>query len=574
MNDGRRKRVRRESLSELGLCFLLLCLVGCPGLKPIEGEVKKKPRPVEVMTLTNSLPPTAALVSASVASWKTEDIGFEVGGRVEWVVEPGTDIEGRIVDKDGKVLIAGTPIARIETERYRLQVDTAKAEAARAEQSVEAVRIEIEKSLPSQLRAAEAERELAKTELDRSQRLVERNAGAQADVDRDQAKFENAVSQIEQLQAMVKAKEAELESVILQVAQAEQSLRDAERSLEDCQLFSSFRGQISSVDVVPGSVVTAGQAIATVQMMDPIKIELEVSAEDSRRLRKRQRLPIQLTKADGSLEAKDGFLYLIDPTADPQTRTYTLTLLMLNERNIPEGDVGTDAFPTTDQTWRLDFSFLPGAEEGKLFCPEEAIRNDENGAFLWRATNMTSVNNLPADNVIEVSKMRIELGASRIPFLGNWDFQEVTVQDETFDPELHVVVGKLNVPAGDPDDWDGDRVVVDRDSQWKVRPGDLVRVDLSDGTSEPGIYVPMDAIVRESNKSYVFAVEEAESTSVVRRIEVATGDSDSILSSLIKIEPIDGVDSTFLEGKRIATRGVHYLRDGEPVLVSNAEASP
>lgn len=557
----------------LKCCFLvgLTAFAGCPGTKPIEGEVKKKPRPIEAMTLVASPPPTAALVSASVASWKTEDIGFEVSGRVEWVIEPGADVEGRIVDKDGKVIIEGTPIARIEDERYRLQVDSAIAEVARSNQSVAAAEIEIDKSLPAQMRAAEAEQALAKTELERSRRLVARNAGAQADVDRDQAKFENAASQIEQLKATLKAKQAELESLRLQVAKAKQALRDAERSLEDCVLFSSFSGQISSVDAVPGTVVSAGQAIATIQMMDPIKVELEVSAEDSRRLRKRQRLPLLVTKPDGTIETKDGFLYLVDPTADPQTRTYTLTLLMLNERILVEGSAASVGIPITDQTWRMDFSFLPGAEEGRLYAPEEAIREDSEGPFLWRVTNLTSGENLPQNNVVEVAKLRVERGASKIPFLGNWDFQQVVVQDETFDPKLNLVIGKLNVLDGEPDDWIGDRVLVSRDSTWNVRPGDIVRVDLSSGDSEPGIFIPMDAIVRDAGKSFVFIIDEDESQYTVRRQEVKTKELDGSLSSLLRIEAVESAD--LLDGKRIATRGVHYLREGEAVLVSSSEAS-
>ena len=237
------------------------------------------------------------MVSASVGSWKTEQIGFEVGGRIEWVAEPNTDIEGRVVDAEDKLLVPGTPVARIDNERYRLQVETAKAEVDRATQNVAAALIELEKSMPSQMRAAEAEKKLAQSEYERSQRLFEQNAGAASDVDRDEANYQTAVSRIEQLRAATKAKEAEIRSLKLQVEKAQQALRDAERSLEDCTLYSSFRGQIAQVSVVPGSVVSTGQPVATIQMMDPIKIEVEVSAEDSRRLRRRQRLAVRVAAA-------------------------------------------------------------------------------------------------------------------------------------------------------------------------------------------------------------------------------------------------------------------------------------
>ena len=60
------------------------------------------------------------------------------------------------------------------------------------------------------------------------------------------------------------------------------------------------------VMVVPGSVVAAGQGVAMLQMMDPIKVEMEVSAEESRRLRNRQRLPVRLTMEDDTVREQAG----------------------------------------------------------------------------------------------------------------------------------------------------------------------------------------------------------------------------------------------------------------------------
>ena len=51
---------------------------------------------------------------------------------------------------DREMISEGTPVAAIEDERYRLQVDSAQAEVSRAEQSVVAAEIEFDKSLPAQ----------------------------------------------------------------------------------------------------------------------------------------------------------------------------------------------------------------------------------------------------------------------------------------------------------------------------------------------------------------------------------------------------------------------------------------
>ena len=554
---------------------VLFCLVvlisGCGPNGDDASANGKKPRPVEVRSLYLDLPPTSAMVSASVASWKTEEIGFEVGGRIEWVAEPNTDIEGRVVDAEGELLVDGTPIARVESERYELQVAIAKAEVDRATQSVTAALIELNRSIPSQLKAAEAEKKLAETEFRRSQRLFRQNAGAQSDVDRDEANYQTALARIEQLKATERAKDEEIRSLKLQVEKANQAFRDAERNLKDCTLYSSFRGQIAEVSVVPGSVVTAGQPVANIQMMDPIKIELEVSADDAHRLRKRQRIAVRVPNGDGVVQQHDGFLYLIDPVADPLTRTYTITLLMLNKKtgsDLPPS--ASDEIPITDQTWPLDFSFLPGSEEGATYAAEEAIHQDDEGFFLWRINNVKKHESLPNDGLLDVSKLRVNLGESKLPFLGNWVFQQVIIMDDTFDPKADMVAGKLTVKDGDPDDWIGETILVDRSSEWMVRPGDLVKVDLSDSNAQPGYYVPMDAIVHDQGKTYLFVIEQASGETRAKRTEVIAHSEShaSATSSLMHVEPLNGQS---LEGKKYVARGVHYLRDDEPVKITVRE---
>lgn len=574
-----------KTLQVISLLGLLLAS-GCDSSQD-DSTLEKKPRPVEVQTLRISPPPSSSLVTASVASWKTEQIGFEVGGRIEWVAEPSTVIAGRVIDADGNLILdskgkpisKGTPIAQIETERYQLQLDIATADVARAKQSVAALIIEIEQSLKSQIDAAKAELKLAQTEYDRSKSLEEQEAGSQADVDRDEAKLQTAESKMKQLAATEDAKQSELTSLRLQVKQAEQSEKDAKRNLDDCTLYSSFPGEIADTSVVPGSVVAAGNPVATLQMMDPIKIELEVSAEESRRLRKRQVIPVYVPEATG-IKRREGFLYLIDSVADPQTRTFTVTLLMLNEKALDEAlvDAEDNNIPVTEQPWRVDFSFLPGAKDGLLYVAADAIHEDAEGYYLWRINNFQKNELLPKDRMFDVSKLRIELGDARLPFLGNWIFQQIIINDETFDPNVNVVAGKLTLKNGDAESWEGNKILVDREQQWMARPGDFVKVDLSDGDVEPGYYVPMDTIVRESGKSFIFLVEpDEDSTSdtadigKVKRVEILVSEESETTSSLRHVQPVGSSDS--LAGKQFVSRGAHYLREGETVRIVRPGAS-
>ncbi|MEL6107935.1 MAG: HlyD family efflux transporter periplasmic adaptor subunit [Planctomycetota bacterium] len=550
---------RWPNANALLMVIVSLSLVcGCQTAE--EESFERRPRPVTVSTLSQGNAPQAALASGSVGSWKTEQIGFEVGGRVEFVAEPNTPAEGRVYDKNGNLIVDGTPIGRLENERYQLRVNQAKADVAQAEQSLVAAKVELNDTLPAQITAAVATRTLAKTEFDRSAKLLQQNAGSQGEVDRAKSEYENALAQIRQLDAAVKAKRAEVESLDNRVKQSQQSLRDAERDLEDCTLYASFRGQIADISVVPGSVVNAGQAVLTLQMMNPIKVELEVSAEQSRLLQRTRNLPVHFPMTNGKMARRDGYLYQIDPVADPETRTFTVTLLVLNEQMGLEDDGQT---ATTDDIWRLDLGFLPGSVGDELFVDEEALLEDDQGPYLWQITNASIGRNPPPDGQLQVRKLRVGLGPLKIPYLGSYVFQQVIVDDPEFIVGETLVAGKIKVESGEPKDWQGGTVRLVTQGQWMLRPGDLVQVDLSE-RNDDGFFVPMDAIVRKGDREFLFVIEGDE-TATAKAIPVALVDAtDGPTSSLRRIESIDG---SSLEGLTYVSKGAHYLIDGEPVLV-------
>ncbi|MEL6899034.1 MAG: HlyD family efflux transporter periplasmic adaptor subunit, partial [Planctomycetota bacterium] len=309
--------------------------------------------------------------------------------------------------------------------------------------------------------------------------------------------------------------------------------------------------------------------VVKLQMMDPIKVELEVSGEQSQKLQRTQALPVYVTMPNGVVEVTEGFLHQIDPNADEQTRTFTLTILVLNQ---PLAKTTTSNVATTQDIWRLDLPFIPGAEPGDLYVEESSILNDDQGAYLWQITNATIQSRTSENKSFDVRKLRVTPGEVKVPYLGELIFQEIQVQDEKFDPTKDLVVGKLSVDRMNPNQWDGDQVLLDSVNRWMLRPGDLVKVDLSGGTTTSGLFVPMDAISRKSGETSIFVIDSSGETTVARRVpvNVGSGDMESTASSLRRIEPIGDIA---LEGKQYVTKGTHFLIDGETVsVVENSEA--
>ena len=547
----------------------LACAFALVGCSEKASPVSEPPRPlpVSVLTLRETVPDTSSRMPGVIGSWKTENIGFQVAGRVQYVIEPETDIEGHVLDADGKVLVKGTMLARLEDERYRLNVQRAEADIRSTESQRDAMAIEIDRVIPARQKAAEVELNLAKNEHNRVSGLFKQGAGTQDQLDKSQANLDTAAAQLAQVIASKESKQAEQSALEARIEQLRSTLREAQRDLEDCRLVSSFEGQVAKVYVIPGGYVERGEPVLTVQMMNPIKVELEVSAEAARRLHYKDTVQVWLSQPDGSEAAGKAVVYMTDPVADPETRTFTATLLMANEKvraAIPDELTGKPIARTRD-VWR----FYPGlaGKEDKRFVDVNTICRDDDGAYVWKVLNPEARTAGTAAAVLKVRKVRVIPGELRVPFLGIWVFQEITVApDEDFDVENDIIAGALDIPKDESAKWDGETVLFER-NQWLLRPGDLVRVNLANTEARAGFYVPIAAISEEPGSHSVYSVATdpaGEAKAERRKVKVFDGPG-----TLKRIESAD--DRPLSDGMQVVVGGVYYLHDGDSVRVIKEE---
>ncbi|MCC9606247.1 efflux RND transporter periplasmic adaptor subunit [Blastopirellula sp. JC732] len=545
---------------------------GC-SQQPEAVEVRKPPRPVSTMTLTTTRPGVASEVTGSVVSWKTEQIGFEVPGRVSQVIEPNEQIEGRIVAQNGEthLLSEGTPLARLDDERLRIAVESAKAAVEVSRRQIDAVQVDIEQRIPASIAAVEAEKKLAEIELARTQKLFDKSASTQANLDQATTNMATAEANLARSKAELAARHAELRSLEAQTLQAEQQLADAERNLKDAVLYSSFRGQVAKTHVLPGSYVAAGDPVVTVQLMDPVSVEFELSAAASRKFQHGDSLRVYTINPAQQRKDLCGFVYLTDAVADPQTRTFTVKLLARNEevQMAPPTELQGHPVARTVDLWPMNIGPILSGDK-RLFVEEESIHHDAQGAFVWKATNrhMGEISD-NKNRVLTVEKIRVAAQPVSVPFLGNWHFVPVTIQsDQNFDPERDLIAGKLIVEGQKPDDWNGDKLLYDRGG-WLLRPGDLVRVELSDESNEAGLYVPMKAIRHAGDQAAVFVVDRSNPDRLIaRKVLVTIATADETLRSdaaLQRIEPEE--PGALASGAELVVEGTHYLVDGDEIVV-------
>ncbi|MCA9122484.1 MAG: HlyD family efflux transporter periplasmic adaptor subunit [Planctomycetaceae bacterium] len=563
----------RTSYATPGL-LVMITLFGVLGCKSeTDNELRaKSPRPVSVFKLELTDPNITERVTGVAGSWKTQDLSFEVAGRIQYVVEPETDIEGRLFasqpvapataegatdnaasDAAPTLFTPGTELARIDATRYQLKVSSAEAQIAMITQQRAASMVELEKVIPAERGSATAELRFQDAELARIEPLVRSGAVTRSDFERVQANRDKAQAALAQVDASLAAKQAEIKSLDAQILEAQQSLSDAKRNVAECTIYSPFRGQIATVDAIPGAYVNAGQSVLTVQMMDPIKIELEVSAEQSRRLTYKDPVDV-VVSTTGDDQHLGANVYMIDPVADPNTRTFTVTLLMDNEKpetEIPPELAGKPVARTRD-IWRLFGNKLPGQDF--LMTEVNSIHEDSQGGYVWMITSGPNDNHL-----LNVKKVRVIPGDVHIPFLDIWTFRAVQIAaGEVFDPQTDRIAGELELPEEMTAGFDGSQILFDR-TQWLVKPGDLVAVDLKGSRLPEGYYVPISVISERSGKYYVYAVESG----IARRIEVNVFET---VNTNRRIEAVNG--SALTSGLDLIAKGTHYLVDGEPVLVT------
>ncbi|MCA9054492.1 MAG: HlyD family efflux transporter periplasmic adaptor subunit [Planctomycetaceae bacterium] len=558
------------------------------GCQPPEAAVTSEPspRPVTVMVLTTSVPSGALRSSGSVTSWKTEDIGFEVAGRIAEIIEPGRDAAGPQIPPDGRGAIpaSGAVLAKLDPSRYEASLATAKARVVSMQAQLQAAVREIEQVLPKRQSATAAARKLAEQEFARQKELRAGKATTEVAYDKAAADLEVAIAEEEQLTSMIAVKESERAAVAAQVAEAEELVRQAQKDLDDTTLYAPFTGQIASVFETVGGVVQSGEPVIKLQMMDPIQVDVQLSPARDALLHYND---IVTVYTPDTREPVPAMVYEKAAIADPATRTFLLSLLIRNEQ-VADGlpaEFSPESDLRTRSVWGL-FSRHSG-DRGPFYVNEESLIKDEQGnTFVLRirgvARRTREESSLAIPSVLPVERVPVVPSDERLSFLSAAVLRRL---DDTggLDPNSDLVVGRLRTMAGDPlTDVEAARRAKDLNQvflvreRWRFRPGDVVEVDLADSRVTEGLYVPMNAIVlgpAGAEEGYVVSVEDAAPGALgkARRVPVRVSADESV-GSLRKVIPVD--DSVLAEGVPIVIGGAHYLRDGDRLRIVNTLALP
>lgn len=244
--------------------------------------------------------------------------------------------------KEGSMVTAGQTLYQIDPSTYKAAYDSAAANKARAEANLYNARLK-----------AERYAELVNIEA------VSKQAN------------DDAVAALKQAEADVAAARAALDKTRI--------------DLDFTRVKSPISGHIGRSSVTPGALVTANQpaAIATVQQLDPIYVDLTQSSAELQRMRRDldsgkisladkdseggEGIPVQLILEDGSVYKESGRLAFSEVSVDPGTGSVTLRASFPN----PDGILLPGMY--------VRARMVQGQSEQAVMLPHAAVNHDPRG---------------------------------------------------------------------------------------------------------------------------------------------------------------------------------------------------
>lgn len=344
---------------------VLLSVVGCRKqggpprqAAPEVGVVSVHP---ERVVMTTELP-------GRTAALRVAEIRPQVSGLVQKrLFEEGTHVE------------AGQVLYQIDPAPFQAAVDNAAANLVVAQETANRARAALEASIANVARQ-EATLELAR--INRERFLEAEKTSAVSRSERDRAVTEAVVAE-----AMLRAAEAQVESDRKAIAVAEAGIDQTKAALETARINLGYTrvtapiaGRIGRSYVTEGALVTAHQplALATLQQLDPIYVDVTQSTSELLRLRRRLdegRLSrdetggnkVRLILEDGMPYASEGTLQFQDVTVDPTTGSVVLRIVFPNADGVLLPGMFVRAIVTE------------GVNEQALLVPQQAVSRTVKG---------------------------------------------------------------------------------------------------------------------------------------------------------------------------------------------------
>ncbi|MEK6323932.1 MAG: efflux RND transporter periplasmic adaptor subunit [Acidobacteriota bacterium] len=306
------------------LLAIVLSSTACKSGYPVSarntpGEARE-PRAVKVANVSEISMEQTVTVTGTLAAYDQATVSAKVPGRMKSMA----------VDL-GSVVRQGQIIAQIEQQDYQLRLQQAEAALAQARARVglppegKDDRIDPEKT--GTVRQAQALLDDAKLKLERAENLFHRGVLAKAQLDGAEAEYKVALSRYQDAVEEIRNRQA-------LVVQRRSELEIARQQLADSSIYAPFNGIVQEKRASIGEYLAAGAPLVNVVRMDPLRLRAEVPERESRNVHVGQQVRVSL---EGDSNVYTGKIARISPTITAQNRVLIVEAEVPNNGQLRPG---------------------------------------------------------------------------------------------------------------------------------------------------------------------------------------------------------------------------------------------
>jgi len=345
-----RGRIARSAVAPIAALVVVVVvgIGGCGKGDAARGGGAKGPLLVRVLDAQIERVPRVIELSGTLAGAEEITVSTEVDGRVE------------SIDADlGDVVTKGGPLVHIASAELALRVDQAAADAlqATAKLGVDDAGLDaLEVAQVAGVRRADADYAEATRTLARITELFSQGLAAQGELDA-------AATRARVAEAALQAARDEVTSSIATARSRKAALGLARKKLRDATPTSPAAGVVAERLVAPGEYVRAGQAIARVVVVDPLKLKGDIPERYAPDVR--AGLPVEVS-VDAAAARVVGTVSRVGPVVAEGSRTFRIEAVIAN----PAGKDGARALkPGTFARAQI----VLGVDDDVVAVPETAV---------------------------------------------------------------------------------------------------------------------------------------------------------------------------------------------------------
>lgn len=347
-------------------------------------------------------------VSVSTVQPQSVTLTIELPGRTSAhrVAEIRPQISGLLLKRlftEGSNVEAGQVLYRIDPAPFQAAVENAKASLTATQKAADRARAALAASIAGVSRQ-KATLDLAKTNRQRYGDLVKDRAVSVSEYDRTETDTAVAEAALKEAQAQVQSNKVAVAAAKAAIEQARAALKTARINLGYTKITAPISGRIGRSSVTEGAIVTAYQpvALATIQQLDPMYVDVSQSTSELLRLKRRLEegqlhrngknyQEVGLLLEEGTRYPLKGTLQFRDVSVDPSTASVMLRIVFPN----PEGTLLPGMF--------VRAVVQEGINEKAILIPQQAVSRDPKGnplALLVNGENKVEQRPLSIDRAI------------------------------------------------------------------------------------------------------------------------------------------------------------------------------